>query len=239
MRITALTCTGDRPEAFALCEKYMARQTLKPFQWIVVCDGKTPTKCNMGQEFYYRPNYVGPESLKNKVREVVTSRMVKGDALQFFEDDDFFDPRWLEFCAEKLEKYDMIGEGRAIYHNIRGRYWNRHDNMNHASLCSTAIRTSMLAAVSASCSNPNRWIDDMLWQKPHLIKKVFDPLHTNSGKPLTVGIKGMPGRVGYSWQHVRRPIEASDDLDLEYLRYLIGDDAKFYESFYQPNEKPI
>jgi hypothetical protein len=36
---TVITPTGDRPETFALCERYLYRQTLKPSKWIVVDDG--------------------------------------------------------------------------------------------------------------------------------------------------------------------------------------------------------
>lgn len=234
MRITVLTPCCNRPEAFALCEKYMKRQTLKPFQWLCIDDDEPKTVCTMGQDYIYRPEFKGPESLKNKVRLAATTKLIKGDAVVVVENDDAYHPRWLEFCAEKLRTYDMIGEGNAIYYNVRGRFWNRHNNMQHASLCATAVHTSILQAVSSSCSHPEAWIDDMLWRKP-LNKMVFDPMHTNSGKPMVVGIKGMPGRVGYGWQHVRRPPDAHDDPTLEYLYRLIGNDAENYEQYYDEN----
>lgn len=237
MRLTLLTAACHRPEAWKLCELWFSRQTLQPFQWVVVDDDEIQTKCTLGQQYIYKPEFRGPDSLKNKVRFAITSKLIKGDALVFAENDDFFAPNWLQFCADKLQKHDMIGEGNAIYYNVRGRFWNRHNNMQHASLCATAVHTSILQAVSSACSHPDAWIDDMLWRKP-LNKMVFDPMHTNSGKPMVVGIKGMPGRVGYGWQHVRRPPDAHDDPTLEYLYRLIGDDAENYTEYYNPDENP-
>ena len=40
---TIITPTGDRPDAFELCCKYVQRQTIKPVEWIVIDDGETPT----------------------------------------------------------------------------------------------------------------------------------------------------------------------------------------------------
>jgi hypothetical protein len=232
MRLTILTAACYRPEAWTLCEKYMARQTVQPFQWIVIDDGEIPTQCTMGQEYIYRPEFRGVESLKHKVRLAITGRMIKGDALCFIENDDWYHPRWLEFCAKQLETYDLIGEGKAIYYHAKGRWWVQHNNMGHASLCATAIKAHQLQFVTGSCSVPDRWIDDILWGKPVPNKMVFDPIHTNRGHPMTVGIKGMPGTIGYGTQHVQRPSDAVSDNELHFLRQLIGDDAAEYERFY-------
>ena len=35
-----ITPTGDRPEAFALCVKWMKSQDLSPHVWVVVDDGE-------------------------------------------------------------------------------------------------------------------------------------------------------------------------------------------------------
>jgi hypothetical protein len=53
-RIVLVTPTGDRPEAFALCEKYVASQTVKPDVWIVVDDGEVPAVCTMKQHYIRR-----------------------------------------------------------------------------------------------------------------------------------------------------------------------------------------
>ena len=47
--IIAITPTGGRPEAFLLCEMWMARQTRQPDLWIVVDDVEPQTSCTMNQ----------------------------------------------------------------------------------------------------------------------------------------------------------------------------------------------
>lgn len=52
--ITIVTPTGDRPLAFALCQHWMMNQTVKPDQWIVVDDGKTPMRPFVPMEYVRR-----------------------------------------------------------------------------------------------------------------------------------------------------------------------------------------
>ena len=52
--ITIVTPTGDRPLAFALCQHWMMNQTVKPDQWIVVDDGKTPMRPFVPMEYMRR-----------------------------------------------------------------------------------------------------------------------------------------------------------------------------------------
>jgi hypothetical protein len=47
--ITLVTTTRDRALCFGLLEKWMARQSLKWDQWIVVNDGTEPYNYNLGQ----------------------------------------------------------------------------------------------------------------------------------------------------------------------------------------------
>ncbi len=42
LRLTLVTCTRDRPEAFALTELWISRQTIKPHEWLVFDDGNEP-----------------------------------------------------------------------------------------------------------------------------------------------------------------------------------------------------
>ena len=52
--ITLITPTGDRPLAFALCQNWMRKQTVLPFQWVVVDDGKIPMKPYVPMEYVRR-----------------------------------------------------------------------------------------------------------------------------------------------------------------------------------------
>ncbi len=231
MKITALTCTGDRPEAFALCEKYMASQTQKPSQWIVLDDGETPTKCTMGQQYVYCPEFKGKGSMANKVKMAVASGLITGDAVALIEDDDYYAPEWLAWCALKLEKNELVGEGRAIYYNVEQRTWFPHENLGHASLCATAVKRSLFPLLERECAGEDPFIDSRIWRDAKGNGRkilIGDP---NGRKRYVVGMKAMPGRKGYGNGHTGQDKSAKADPNLAKLRELIGDAADNYAVF--------
>ena len=67
MKLTAVTATWQRPEAMALCRKYVERQSRQPDQWLILD---------------------GPERMGDKLLTAFASGAVEGDALVFVE---FFD----------------------------------------------------------------------------------------------------------------------------------------------------
>ncbi len=235
MSLTVITPACHRPEAFALCEKYMARQTVKPVQWLVLDDDETPTVCTMGQEYYYWPECRGRGSLARKLRRALSEGLVKGDALAIVENDDWYAPDWLEFCIDGLSRVNLFGEGRALYYTVRGRYWFQHHNLEHASLCSTALNRAIFPLFLKQCMlSDEPFVDYLFWPKAECSKFVSDP-RRHAGKRLrTVGIKAMPGRVGYGGGHRGRDRSAKDDPELKVLRSLIGEDADLYAPFYDP-----
>lgn len=232
MKLSLITCTGDRPEAFALAEKYVARQTIAPHEWIVLDDGKEPTVCTMGQRYFYLPHLRGPGSMVSKVKHALSTNLITGDGLVFWEDDDAYQPNWLSFCSEKLQHHQLIGEGRAIYYNVHERYWFEHQNLQHASLCSTAVSRTLFPLVLQTCNRINHaFLDDPLWKVcPPQRRRVFDP---GSGQHQVIGIKAMPGRTGYGSGHTGRDKAAKDDLDGVKLREILGDDADNYMRFHK------
>ena len=66
--ITAITPTGDRHLAFALCQRWMSQQTVKPGQWIVIDDGKIPMQPLMPMEYVRRNPGPKPLVLPNNPR---------------------------------------------------------------------------------------------------------------------------------------------------------------------------
>jgi hypothetical protein len=244
MLITAITCTADRPEAFALCEKYVSRQTRKPDQWLVLDDGDKPIVPTMGQQYIYCPEFRGKKSMVSKVRMALVGGLVKGDALVFIEDDDFYRENWIAWCAEKLANLDLVGEGWAVYYNVRDRTWFSHTNATHASLCSTAIGRRFFPLILEVCNGIMRspdndaFIDEPLWKLAPNRKMVLSP-NGIYGRRMVIGIKAMPGKVGYGPAHVRRDSAAKDDPKLEKLCELIGDDAGNYAGFFQTPRTPI
>lgn len=234
MKITAITCTGGRPEAFALCERYAARQTLKADQVLVLDDGVEPTTPTMGQDYHYWPDLRGRGSLVGKIRRAIERELIKGDIVIFQEDDDIYAADWFAWCAEQLETLDLVGEGRALYYNVKGRHFFEHTNLQHASLCQTAIHRRVFPELLRECSNSQcPFLDVRIWKAIRQNRQVFDP-YRSPNKRRVVGIKGMPGRTGYGGGHTGRDRSAADDLRLVKLRSLIGDDADAYAPFYDP-----
>lgn len=231
MEFTLLTPTGDRPEAFELCERWVRRQSLRPVKWVVIDDGLTPTKCRAGQVHIYAPELRGTASLVNKLKAFVDDNMLVGDAVAIIEDDDWYRPSYLETQAARLrEGYEVAGEGCALYYNVAGRWWYSHTNVHHASLCQTVIKRSWLPALRSECGQENPFIDVRFWARTKDAGRVFMP---GKNGPTTVGIKSMPGRVGYGMGHRTRHHQAVADLGLIKLKQLIGSDVDAYEPFYQ------
>jgi hypothetical protein len=240
MKITAVTATHNRPEAFALCERHVSKQKLQPFQWIVLDDGKYPAVPTMGQDYIYEPSWAGRSSLPNKMAAIVSRNLVRGDMVIFVEDDDYYAPDWFEVCHRGVQSVQLFGEGRALYYNVRSRWWQRHDNMVHASLCSTACHRSALPAlltVSETCQQiGSPWLDTHFWSERSLTRHMIDPMTTANGfRHRVVGIKGMPGAEGYSMQHRQKVFHTVDDPDLQNLTQFIGaEEAKLYAEFHDP-----
>lgn len=252
MKITLVTCTGDRPEAFALCEKYMARQTRQPDQWFVLDDGEqltpiVPMSHAVGQKRVYNPEWRGPSSLINKLKWLFLehSEEIIGDVIFFIEDDDWYHPEYLERVMAEFEGHTsfanqnlmMYGEPYAYYVNVKHRWWLRHPNVRHASLCQTAIHKDALLSVQTILrEQTNAFFDVSLWARL-LGKKVLTCL-LGDNQPLVVGIKGMPGRKGYGVGHKDvRPKNSFEDPKLEKLDMLMSaEDAEIYRNFYlQPS----
>lgn len=194
--ITIITPTGGRPEAFALCEKYMARQSLKPDQWIVVDDYPQETICTMGQEII-RPEPFWSEGQMTLPRNLLAGlNQAKGDIVLVIEDDDWYHPDYIKIMAEKLKDHDLVGEGGAWYYNIKNYRYITHDNKEHASLCQTGFSKNILEPIKKLISNnlDQMFLDLKIW-KLECNKLIFERL------PINIGIKGMPGRGGIGYGH--------------------------------------
>ena len=245
--ITLITPTGDRPEAFKLCEKYIARQTFRDFEWIVLDDSKNPMVCTQGQTHIHTPETRAQGSLVCKMRNILQDKnargiyrdpgdLIRGDTVVMIEDDDWYAPNYLEKVVERIGDADLYGEGRAMYYNVMLRRWYPRANLDHCSLCATSFKRTVLPELYKQLWTIDPYIDMRMWFKAdqNLRRKVWDP--TESGRTY-VGIKGMPGRKGYSPAHHPRHTEvlnATLDPNLEELHRLIGDDADAYAPFYIP-----
>jgi hypothetical protein len=211
VKLTAVTATWQRPEAMALCRKYVERQSRQPDQWLILD---------------------GPGRMGDKLLTAFASGAVEGDALVFVEDDDYYFPGWFRWCERHLERgYDIVGQGNALYYNVRHRWWSNCANTRHASLCQTAISCRLLepaCACNIIKAYDNQFFDTRIWRL-----NVNKYLHlAQDGERMAIGIKGMPGTAGYSAEHKQElPPLAHADPSLLKLWQLIGAEAKNYAAF--------
>jgi hypothetical protein len=210
-RITAITATTPgRAEAFALCEKFLARQTRQPDQWLVLS---------------------GPEPMHTKVADAIASGKIEGDYIVWFEDDDYFKPGWLGWCEKLLDRgFDLVGQGKALYYNVNHRWWSNCHNVRHASLCQTAMRKTLLPHIWNIINDFGcPWFDVQLWNIEcnkylHLPKEE---------EMLVIGMKGLCGAQGYSREHRQlNGVGNEIDYDLSKLTELMGNDAQIYAKYF-------
>lgn len=213
MKITAVTCTFQRPEAYKLCLEYLGRQTRQPDQHLVLD---------------------GPDRMQKKVLDAIDQGLIEGDLVAFIEDDDWYRPDYLAYVEEQaLRGYDMIGEGNAGYYNVASRWWSECGNVRHAALCATAVVKEILPEI-ANVIRSYDWpfFDTRIW--PLDVNKKLSLPKTYKDRRV-VGIKGIRnsyGEPGYSGEHKEvHPQGTHRDPAMLKLFQWIGDDALNYSKF--------
>ena len=224
--LTLLTMTGERPEAFALCQRWMARQTYTgAVRWVIVDDGRQPCSLAGIPEDWsidlVLPDPVWSPGQNTQARNIHAGLDIIGtsERVVIIEDDDWYAPNWLETVADALDKAELVGETRARYYNVAQRKHKTHENHTHASLCSTALRGAALSTLKSVCRPSIQFIDILLWQA-HSDKHLFQ------GEGV-VGIKGLPGRPGIGMGHDKK-FNGKPDPQLKVLRSWIGVDVGAY-----------
>jgi hypothetical protein len=223
--VTLITPTGDRHEAFALCERWMAQQSYTgSIQWIVVDDGKRPTNPTMGQK-YIRTKPMHRHSLCRNLRAAIPH--VTGDLVFVIEDDDYYHPHYLSTMAGRLHHADLVGEFGAKYYYVREQSWrHRFETEQHASLCRTGMLRSVLQTLMACAEGDHPSVDLRLWRRWKGSKASWiDAAGTQS---MCVGIKGVEGRSSRGWRPAK---DAASDLTSQVLRKWVGKDAEVYKAF--------
>ena len=230
--LTVITPTGERPFAFGLCQKMIARQTYRgAIRWVVVDDGDAPSEIKIRRKNLeievIRPKPLWKPGDNTQGRNLLAALDLVScdDTIVFWEDDDWYSPKWLSEIERQSKKAELVGESLAIYYNVRTRRVARLGNEEHASLRCSAIRGEALSTFREVLQTPYKYYDMRLWKR-HQDKAVFNAR-------LTVGMKGLPGRPGIALGHDGRKGEF--DKQGHVLRSLIGEDADWYLPFYEEN----
>lgn len=223
MTVSLITPTSDRPEAIRLCERWMARQTVKFDQWIVADDGKTPARLTMGQTHIRRERReTGGASLARNILAAIPR--VTGDVIVIVEDDDFYRPDHIAVCVERLKKTSATGCKMLRYYNMQLKAWRTIRN-SCAALCNTAFHvkhlTDLEAAAHEALERGEYHVDRYFW------RRVGDAgLHDQE---TVIGMKGLPGSAGIGIGHKTGPGWRPDQRG-EKLREWLGKDAEAYRA---------
>jgi len=197
--ITLITPTGDRPLAFALCQRWIKNQTMKAFQWIVVDDGKVPMKPYVPMQYVRREPQPNDPKCTLTLNLKVAFSLIKGDKIIIIEDDEYYAPKYVEKISNQLDKHELVGIGNTKYYHLFSGGNYRHGNFYRASLAQTAFRRTFLALLG-QIVNENigvALIDSVIWRHTERWKGGCGFVFVDENNdPLYVGIKGLPGRLG-------------------------------------------
>ena len=229
-KFAIITPTGDRPKPFELCKHFVLRQTIRPTEWIIVDDGKSPvTPPALSFVRYVRRKRSDTDPAHTLTVQMLEAfRHLTCDRVIIVEDDDWYHPRYLEWMLKLFEhpkKPLLIGQGNAVYYHVPLRRFYLHGNKDRASFCQTGFRSSFLPIIKHICSNPvNPFVDMRVWRENVSKNLILD------GRPYCIGMKGLPGREGTTmgW---KRPHLFKPDSNLVKLKSYIGEDVKLYRRF--------
>jgi hypothetical protein len=146
-KLTLITMTGSRPKAWALCERYMSRQTYSGLvRWIIVDDGEVAQPITFAKEGWtlevVRPEPFWQPGQNTQTRNVLAGleKTTLSDRIVFIEDDDWYSENWLSVVDQQLKRGDLVGEQCAIYYNIKYKQYHEFTNRTLEGLCSTALK---------------------------------------------------------------------------------------------------
>ena len=230
--LTLITPTSDRPEAFALCERWM-RRALDRFggvvQWIVADDGRQPAECALGQ-LHMRREPTADRAASFVGNLLAAIEQVKYDRVLFIEDDDWYGPDYLKTMHSWLDDAEIVGESRARYYNVATRRYKVCGNTHHASLCQTGVRADLLREMGGHLQrHASTFLDIHAWKtisqgRPRLLR----PETT-----LSTGIKGLPGTTGIGTGHRLSRRHATDSQGTVLSEWTTKEDAQRYFQLFE------
>lgn len=195
MKISVITPTNGRPEALEICRHYVARQT-KPAHQHIISEGGT---------------------LKDNLLEALDR--VTGDVVAIFEDDDHYEPDWLEQISQCMGPAKMVGQLYINYYHLpSGGY--KLMKSPHPSLCATAFCRSVVPRFVEACSA--EMVDFAFWRGSARANVPARILTKPQG--FVTGMKGLPGTRGMCQGHKPELYSAHDCADNLVLRKWVGDE---------------
>lgn len=234
--LSLVTCTGGRRESFLLLERWIREQDYKqPYEWIVVDDCRPRTPLTMGQVSIHNPVTWTPGSAPSMNSNLLLGlQRAQGTHILFIEDDECYGREYLKHMTELLEYGELAGMSPARYYNLFYRHYRVLANLQHASLCQTAVRRSLVPWLEQYLATaPTPFVDLALW-RTHRTNYILEAHSTD-----VLSMKGLPGRAGIGAGH--RPPRAAwtPDPDGRWLEGEIGTDrAQLYAALLESTRAP-
>jgi hypothetical protein len=192
--ITFITCTGDRQHLFRRLEFWMARQSLRWTNWIVVDDGRRKTKCTLGQRYIrLAPGLPPYASFARNISVGLHEhdQLSNSEFVFFIEDDDWYGPNYVASLLIALMTHDLVGESHFRYYNVSECSYRHCLNTDHAALCATAFRATLIPHIASLIDESDVFLDLRIWSKLSCSKFLQPTRHC-------VGLKAQTGRPGLS-----------------------------------------
>jgi glycosyltransferase involved in cell wall biosynthesis len=223
----------------------MKRQTIQPYEWIVVDDFQTPTKCTMGQKVIRRTPYWRPKENTLQLNLLEGLKAITGDIVLIIEDDDWYHPNYIENMMKKFQKYFdefencaseslalnkpslIVAEAFSKYYNIKNYSYMIHPNITHGSLFQTGFTADLIPQILSYLNmyQRERFFDRILWRTIKSCHKIMFMTKYS----WSVGIKNLPGRSGLGCGHNHK-MRYVDESSFETLTNWIGkNDTIFYQ----------
>lgn len=221
--VTLITPTGDRPEAFAMCEHWMRSQRYTgEIQWIVVDDGRVPTMATMATDCI-RLKPMQKHSLCRNLAAAIPQ--IYGKYVLIIEDDDYYGPDYISTMVGRLHHADLVGEFGAKYYFVNASKYRHRTDERHSSLCRTGMTNSVIQTLTDCVTGTDHpSVDLRLWER--WTGSALTWVDVAGDSRMCVGIKGVAGRQSKGW---RVSPDALDDSDGSVLRLWCGEDSEAYE----------
>jgi len=232
MSISIVTTTRGRPGCFALLERWVARQTVQPVQWLVVGEDHQGYRFTMGQEIIKR------KSKKDTLPSICENWLaaiphLKGDRILVMEDDDYYHEEYIATLAPLLDDARLAGVKGDLYYKLPIRKYQMMGNQQHASLAATVFTSEMIPFIERCRLHKSVYIDCYLWSEGTADNADWRliPNKAKDGRALHVGMKMMPGANGLGMGHQDT---GASDKSLAMLTTWIGAaDTRLYRSIPQ------
>jgi len=233
VKVCVVTCTGGRPELFALCRRWVERQTHKPDAWIVTTDCSDAPDIPAWATLLRVPpepkdEMVGPVETAMWALTCALANVPPDHAVVIMEDDDWYSATHVATAVEQLCKHSIAQLGEL---------WRFHLPASRAAKGVPAspdqrqfvpgvasFRHSEIPTICRVIRTPSPW---------------YAGIHFYDADTC-VSIKGvgfgLPGRCGATRKHIpdhRKTLRARPDPGHRMFRKKVGPDAASYLSLLQ------